>query len=363
MLSPNTDGAEAASLSITAKEADKLDRSTKRAKKVVDCDGTRSNSRAREPSQGRSVVVDDPKVGYAAALLGSQTRAGSGIFLGGNVGYTTLKRRLDQLWSPIGHFDLVDLPNNFYAARFSSVDAKEWVMLGGPWIIQGHYLTVREWTNDFNPRVSRITKAAVWVQIPNLPMDYHTDLSLRRIGYALGRTMKIDKHTQGLIRGNYARLCVEVEYEGLNLICFHCGRYGHGNETCLSMEATDQVIGSGYGRTNPLATPQHQDSLRAQGAGSVDAAHLQVDGVAANSTCEESSRLVLDPDPDPDGSTLAYEGLNDMEDDFPKVDFQPPDGVILVGRVGEEDEGTMAIDELANHTWPDPGAGMSAMEC
>ncbi|OWM78025.1 hypothetical protein CDL15_Pgr018594 [Punica granatum] len=120
---------------------------------------------------------------------------------------------------------------------------------------------------------------------------------------------------------------------------------------------------SGYGRTNPLATPQHQDSLRAQGAGSVDAAHLQVDGVAANSTCEESSRLVLDPDPDPDGSTLAYEGLNEMEDDFPKVDFQPPDGVILVGRVGEEDEGTMAIDELANHTWPDPGAGMSAMEC
>ncbi|PKI51650.1 hypothetical protein CRG98_027952 [Punica granatum] len=378
MLSPNTDGVEAALPSITAEEADQLDRSTKRAKKVLDRCGTRSNARAGEPSQGRSGVADDPKVGYAAALLGSQTGEGSGIFLGGqeseekansmvdstnplrsrilrideelsclrsrfggciiikvlgrNIGYTMLKRGLDQLWSPIGHFDLVDLPNNFYAAR------------------------------------------------------------------------------------KY-----QVEYEGLDLICFHCGRYEHEKETCLSMEAMDQVIGegddqevemtspmtkqnesakenipsdspdvsataalmvlpgetmnisnngpdsvvaqkekgkgmraaagrpkvlprksvdqgltlanpvqkpdvsaftgpsifrrSGYGRTIPLAVAQHQDNPWAQRAGLADAANLQVDKAAANSTCGESSRLV----PDPDNPTLACEGLNDMEDDLPKA--------------------------------------------
>ncbi|PKI44728.1 hypothetical protein CRG98_034905 [Punica granatum] len=437
MLSPNTDGAEAASPSITTEEADQLDHSTKRAKKVVDRGGTRSNARAGEPSQGRSGVADDPKVGYVAALQGSQIGAGSGIFLGGpeseqkaksmvlgrNVGYTTLKRRLNQLWSPIGHFDLVDLPNNFYAARFSSVDAKEWVMLGGPWIIQGNYLTVREWTHDFNPRLSRITKVAVWVRISDLPMDYHTDLSLRRIGYALGRTMKIDKHTQGLIQGNYARLCAEVIREGndqevemtivlkedrrkarlplgqrrmakgwsLRPMIRNLGHgcksgeriANHGNKRedrdllgekkgkgegvraaagrpkVLTRKSVDQGLTraspvqkpdasgftrltilrrNGYGRTNPLAAAQHQDSPRVQGAGPADAAHLQVDGAAANSTCGESFCLIRDPDSNRDDSTLACEGLNDMEDDLPKVNFQLLDGVILDGRVGEEDE-------------------------
>lgn len=53
-------------------------------------------------------------------------------------------------------------------------------------------------------------------------------------------------------RGQYVRLCIEinmrksliskvkvrkivykVEYEGLNIICFNCGTYGHFEEDCL----------------------------------------------------------------------------------------------------------------------------------
>lgn len=62
----------------------------------------------------------------------------------------------------------------------------------------------------------------------------------------MGRTIKVDELSLSSIRGKFAKCCVEidlsaplvpsliafdfaqkVEYEGLHLICFDCGRYGH----------------------------------------------------------------------------------------------------------------------------------------
>lgn len=66
-------------------------------------------------------------------------------------------------------------------------------------------------------------------------------------------------------RARFARICVEVdlrktlvskfvfedeefkiEYEGLNLICFECGKFGHKKEAC------PQVLGGGDGQTVPV---------------------------------------------------------------------------------------------------------------
>lgn len=146
---------------------------------------------------------------------------------------------------------MVDLANDFYIARFVLEEDQRWALEGGPWIIQGHYLTLREWVPNFNPSEASIDRAAVWVRIPNLPMELQNDIVLRRIGFGLGRTLKIDRNTMNSVRGNFARICVEVdldkplkpavevasrrckvEYEAINLICFKCGRIGHGKESC-----------------------------------------------------------------------------------------------------------------------------------
>ncbi|CAN1120271.1 hypothetical protein LINPERHAP2_LOCUS111 [Linum perenne] len=69
---------------------------------------------------------------------------------------------------------------------------------------------------------------------------------LKRIGDRIGKTVRIDHTTLEASRGNFARICVEVdlskpllskyrmrrrvrriEYEGLHTICFTCGCYGH----------------------------------------------------------------------------------------------------------------------------------------
>lgn len=71
------------------------------------------------------------------------------------------------------------------------------------------------------------------------------------MGNRIGKAIKIDEMTLLKARTLYARMCVEIdlnapllpsyivdgnhlkiEYEGLHLICFHCGRMGHSLETC-----------------------------------------------------------------------------------------------------------------------------------
>ncbi|XP_028786133.1 uncharacterized protein LOC114742047 [Neltuma alba] len=84
----------------------------------------------------------------------------------------------------------------------------------------------------------------------------------------IGKTLKVDMNTIANLedkkarveRGRYARICVEidlqkklipriisasalfnVEYEGLGLICFQCGRYGHRKEACPWKKSAKKV--------------------------------------------------------------------------------------------------------------------------
>lgn len=100
------------------------------------------------------------------------------------------------------------------------------------------------------------------MRIPCLPIEYYTKHILWRIRDGLGRTLKVDTNTLRRLeeltderyvteRGKFVRVCIEVdlqktlaakfelngreyrvEYEGLHLICFTCGCYGHRRDQC-----------------------------------------------------------------------------------------------------------------------------------
>lgn len=82
-------------------------------------------------------------------------------------------------------------------------------------------------------------------------MDYYSVDWLQWAGNKIGRTLKVDTTTLDAARGKYARACVEidlqkplrtsytfkgrtwgVQYKGLHLLCFFCGRYGHSEVAC-----------------------------------------------------------------------------------------------------------------------------------
>ena len=171
--------------------------------------------------------------------------------LGRRVSYTFLLKRLQIIWKIQGDLNLVDLGNDFFLARFSNKEDRESAMSGGPWMVADHYLTMRSWHPNFNPNVATIEKVAVWIRLPDLAMEYYDNTVLWKIGNHIGKTLKVDRTTSVHIRGNYARICVEVDltkpllskfklrrrirhisYEGLHMICFGCGQYGHKHEVC-----------------------------------------------------------------------------------------------------------------------------------
>ncbi|KAJ1379762.1 Zinc finger, CCHC-type [Sesbania bispinosa] len=192
--------------------------------------------------------------------------------LGKRIGLKMLQTRLSKLWQTTSSMEIINLENDYFLLRFSNVDDLNYVFENGPWMIMDHYLVVQKWHPEFFPFEDSMQRVAVWVRVPGLPVEYYDSKILRRIGNSLGRRLKIDSNTlrqraneiEELCteRAKFARLCNEVnltealisrfilngrryrvEYEGLHLVCFHCGCYGHRRDSCPSIptETTKEV--------------------------------------------------------------------------------------------------------------------------
>ena len=92
---------------------------------------------------------------------------------------------------------------------------------------------------------------AIWIRLPELPIEYYDHDMLLKIGKVVGPVLRIDSNTAMGARGRFARLCMQVnldkplikrvhigknvmsiQYEGINSLCFSCGRVGHKKEVC-----------------------------------------------------------------------------------------------------------------------------------
>lgn len=158
---------------------------------------------------------------------------------------------LRRKWQTKSGWRLIDLPNDYFLVKFNLEEDMNDILCGGPWIIAGQTLTVRKWNPGFDPMTDVIGKMAVWVRICGLPVKYFRDFAVEKIGKILGEVVRVDPVTIGQARGKFARLCVEVDlskplrpfvevesvaynvvYEGISMICFECGCYGHSKDKC-----------------------------------------------------------------------------------------------------------------------------------
>uniref|UniRef100_A0A6N2LZK8 CCHC-type domain-containing protein n=1 Tax=Salix viminalis TaxID=40686 RepID=A0A6N2LZK8_SALVM len=204
--------------------------------------------------------------------------------MGRKVGYMFFMQRLRNMWKLRGDFTLTDLGNEFYLAKFANPEDREHVLFGGPWMVTDHYLTIRTWHPNFDPFEATIDKVAVWVRLPELALEYYDTAVLWKIGDKIGKTLKIDRTTSVGMRGNFARLCVEVDltkpllakfklrrrvrrimYEGLHSICFHCGQYGHKQELCPQIPHENKDHSSEKEKTEvqevPIIRPEIMESF------------------------------------------------------------------------------------------------------
>ncbi|KAL4363646.1 hypothetical protein GQ457_04G012640 [Hibiscus cannabinus] len=151
--------------------------------------------------------------------------------LGKTIGYRALWNRIHSLWSPTGEISLIDLDNDY----------------------EGH-----------------LSHIMVWVRLPNLPYRYYTKSLFRYIASAIGDVVKVDYNTAEGKRGRFARLAIVVDlnkplvsgividgkrqdivYEGLPLICFSCGKYGHMKEACGGADVRSETTISSADQRDP----------------------------------------------------------------------------------------------------------------
>ncbi|XP_054778416.1 uncharacterized protein LOC129286483 [Prosopis cineraria] len=170
------------------------------------------------------------------------------------------------------NFKLIDLPNNYFAFGSEDKALSQKLLFEGPWLIQGHYLVVQRWSPNFNPYSNSVGKIAVWARVPTLPMHCFFEELMLELGNMCGKALKVDMNTLAYCknrgttaeRGRFARVSVEldlnqrlkskfvirnriyrVEYESVDVVCFHCGKYGHRKEECsLLQQEKSQEQGS-----------------------------------------------------------------------------------------------------------------------
>ncbi|XP_045802696.1 uncharacterized protein LOC123896340 [Trifolium pratense] len=83
--------------------------------------------------------------------------------LGKNLGYNTMKNKLENIWKLMGGIELMDVRNAFYMVKFDGEEDKNKVINEGPWMIYDRYLMVRQWTPNFNASTAKIDKTMAWI--------------------------------------------------------------------------------------------------------------------------------------------------------------------------------------------------------
>ena len=205
-------------------------------------------------------IGDSSRVGMVAMKLSKETKRrirgpwSKAIIIklvGRSIGLNYLQSKLSTLWQPICRMDCVDLTFGFFLVRFYSKEDLENVLKKGPWFIGDHFLSLRPWEPFFKPSSANVSLVAVWIRLNELPIELYETEVLKEIGGNIGKVLRIDSHTAMEARGKYARLCIQVDvnkplintiiigrfeqgvtYEGIQRLCFSCGRVGHKVDSC-----------------------------------------------------------------------------------------------------------------------------------
>lgn len=177
------------------------------------------------------------------------------------LGHETLLDRLQTEWHTT-EFNMLYLGNGYFICKFDSPVESRRVLTGGPYFIGPNFLHVQKWKPNFRADIEGINSMVVWVRFPNVSAEYLDEEAVKLIASVIGKPIKLDEVAAFASRGRFARVCVQIdlakplltkvqikrdfihiEYEGLPVICYSCGRVGHRKEHCIhTIAATASVV-------------------------------------------------------------------------------------------------------------------------
>ncbi|KAJ6287682.1 hypothetical protein OIU76_030636 [Salix suchowensis] len=104
--------------------------------------------------------------------------------------------------------------------KFKNEDDKLVVLQGGPYLVFGRPLMLREMPEFFNFNSAEMSTIPVWVKLPNLPLRCWSENCLSKIASVIGNPNECDMLTSSMTRLSYARVLVEIDFrKKLHEIC------------------------------------------------------------------------------------------------------------------------------------------------
>lgn len=118
-----------------------------------------------------------------------------GKLFGKSSPFEMVKTILLGLWKTLGVVHISDMSNGYLLIRCETEATKQHLLFGGPWSVNGLTLQLVPWQPYFEPAFTKLTKAMVWLQLHNLPVELWDGESLETITEPIGRLLKVDEFT------------------------------------------------------------------------------------------------------------------------------------------------------------------------
>ena len=120
---------------------------------------------------------------------------------GKSVGFVYMSSKLRTMWNPSGRIDCVDIGHDFFLIKFElQIDLDE-VLKKGPWFVGQQFLAIRQWEPKFKASKATCSSIAVWIRLPELPIEFYYPIMLKNVGSTIGPMLRIDSHTFNGARG------------------------------------------------------------------------------------------------------------------------------------------------------------------
>ncbi|KAI0488489.1 hypothetical protein KFK09_028322 [Dendrobium nobile] len=207
--------------------------------------------------------------------------------LGSNVSFPMCILELRKQWSKYGRFHLTSIGMDWILRSFRMEEAVEEILNGGLWFIGEHIVGIDRWTPAFDPYSFKGVTAPIWIRFLYLPLYCWDEDNIARIASRFGTPMYIDGNTFRWRKREFARVCVKidlekklpngvwvegsagrffqrVEYEKVDLFCYHCGRVGHNKTECpekVVQGITDQAISKSVADESSKTFPEANSGM------------------------------------------------------------------------------------------------------
>ena len=107
--------------------------------------------------------------------------------LGKHFSYIAIKERVHGIWKLRGDYDVIDMGFRYFLVKFDLVEVRNKAVCGGSWMLNYHYLMLKQWTPSFKPCEASFRRTMAWIRLTGMNILYYEEKVVSRIVFIVGR--------------------------------------------------------------------------------------------------------------------------------------------------------------------------------